>query len=474
MTEHPTLHYFQNSVLDLFSHSFLPRSAFADHELLERVLLSVRCALELLVRSFAEEEGLTEYYLAFMCHYFSNEASKVARTTLKRQSSSLRLYNACALVESALGKSEKAAHVWSGAIRMKEKFHAQAQQDVAILWQNWTWSEMQQGDPQHALSRLISFDGSLGSQPIATVASSSATLRVKKAFREGFAHACSNRNAQLASSNAECVALLAYMSQSDALMAAIGVLQEYCAQISGLATSASASMTMELLHQAKARIIRHHIKQRQPYRPADVRSTLENSIDLFPNNTMFLSLYRENEARFRIDDRVRAILKDDGAADKRLPLIRFSLEVDQEMSRFSSQVSGSTAESVRATFSRALLANSSQVRNSEFLWARWLRFESGIVQLHAMGQSSLEKRRRLQAVQHWKQVFLGGLHHLPWSKAWILHGLDSFDSEQDYGWTLSELRRLYNLLHEREFRVRVEGVEDLLDDIAEGRHSSSR
>lgn len=230
-------------------------------------------------------------------------------------------------------------------------------------------------------------------------------------------------------------------------------------------SKSSTDITLELLHQAKARIIAYHIKQRGLYKPAFVRSELEASINLFPSNTVFLWLYKENETRFRIDDRVRAVLKDSSIANRRSALIGFSFAVDQELSRFAGQASGSTAESVRATFARALLSNESPVRHCKALWARWLRFEKDTVQRLAAENPDLDKRVGKQAVKKWKEVFLGGLHHLPWVKDWVIIGLQSFDSEQDFGWSKRDLKGLYNVLQERELRIRVEGLDDLLDDM---------
>lgn len=292
-----------------------------------------------------------------------------------------------------------------------------------------------------------------------------------QAFQEGFEHAISQRNSHIACLNAECLALLAYIGRPDTLTAAIGVVHEHIIAVQDAGPGPN-DLTVELLHQAKANLFGHHIKQQRSYKPAFIRSELETSIKLFPNNTMFLRLYAQNEARFRIDDRVRAVLRDDIAADRRSALVRFSFEVDQEMSRCRNQASGSTIESVRATFARALLANGSPVRHSKALWVRWLLLEEEVVQTYMADPSGLKGRTGQQAVQKWRDVFLGGLHRLPWVKEWILMGLECFDGERSYAWSTRELKGLYNVLQERELRVRIEGLEDVLDGIAEGMHSS--
>jgi len=437
---------------------------------LEAVLLFARNTLASIVGEHPEDEGLTEYYLAFLCQYFPKEAGKAAKAALKKRQTSLRLYNACAMVEATLGRLEKANHIWAGAIKMKESFSLEAQQDAVSLWQSWTWCEMQQGNSQTALRRLISFDGSLVDEPATTVLSSSATLRVRRTLKEGFAHALTHHNMQLASSNVDCLALLAYLSQGDSLPAALAVIDEHCVLVQNAANHAPGDMTLELLHQSKAAIIAHHTQQRRPYKPSLIRSQLEASIHLFPNNTKFLALYSENEARFRIDDRVRALLRETTTnARKRSPLVLFTFQLDRELSRFETQAPGSTSESVRATFRRALLAEGSEVAHSKALWTRWLRFEEGIVRRLVGENPALDGPGDETAVERWRDVFLGGLRYLPWVKDWILYGLWAFDCEEAYAWDPRELRRLYSVLHERELRCRVEGLEDLLDDVeAEG------
>lgn len=144
------------------------------------ILLFARLSLASLVKEYPDDEALAEYFLAYECHYFPKEASKTARATLKRRPSSLKLYNACAMIESKLGYPEKASRIWAGAIKMKDSFAAEAQQGAVLLWHSWIWSEMQRGELHAAISRLLSFDGDFEQDPGTHSHSTSATLRVKK------------------------------------------------------------------------------------------------------------------------------------------------------------------------------------------------------------------------------------------------------------------------------------------------------
>lgn len=278
-------------------------------------------------------------------------------------------------------------------------------------------------------------------------------------FQDGFEHALTDSSPHLAYANAECLVLLAYFSHSDALNPALGVLQQLSSTVSKSSIGLSAKAVIELLHQTKSDIIAVHIAQNRPYKPAFVRAELEASINLFPNNTKFLQLYRQTESRFRIDDRVRTVLKDQAMAEQGSPMIRWSFAIDQEMSRYRAQVSGSTVESVRAVFSRALADEQSQVRHSKTLWLRWLRFEEKHAQRQMDAMASLPARTHEAAGRKLRDVFLQGLRSLPWCKGWILEGFWIFDSDAMYAWNERELQQLADVLREREFRIRME--EDL-------------
>ncbi|GAB7353971.1 hypothetical protein MBLNU459_g4568t1 [Dothideomycetes sp. NU459] len=420
-----------------------------------------RC-LATLAQAFPSDDVLTEYHLAFEAQYFPATSSKVGKDILKKQPSSLRLYNACAIIEAKLDRNEKAEKIWAGALKMKDSFPAQSRADAVLLLRSWVWNELKLGHPGKALSLLLSYG--IGDDSSDGEVSSAALLRATRTFKDDFEHALSQSQSQLISLNSECLALLAYHTQSNGLQAAVTVIHDHCAAV--LKSAQTDTLALELLHQVKTGILTHHIHQKRSYKPAFIRSELEASIKAFPDNTMFLDLYRDVEKRFRIDDRVRSILKDEVIAKGQSPMVGWSFALDQEMSRFLGQASGSTAESVRATFTRALLSTGSAVRHSKTLWWRWFRFEALVLSRRSLESVSLGKHDSKQSSQKLKEVFLNGLHHLPWAKSWVLEGLRTFDSEDDHHWSMPELKSLFNVLIERELRVRVEGLEDLLDDLA--------
>ncbi|KAK6007242.1 hypothetical protein QM012_006250 [Aureobasidium pullulans] len=421
-----------------------------------RILLSM-------VNHFSNNDDLAEYYLAFELSFFPKEASKAAKHILRQRPSSLRLYNACATIEAKLGRLEKAAQIWSGAINMKDSFSHAAQEELVLLWRGWIWSDLEANQTQTALAHLASFGDSVDLGRSNFVSMSTATLlRLRNAFKDGFEHSLSQSHPQLAALNVEMLALVAYLTESDALQASIDAVNEQCN--AAKQKLANQDVLVEMLHQVKAGIIAHHIRQKRPYRPAFVRFELETSIALFPDNTIFLEMYRDNEVRFRLDDRVRSILKTQVLVRDQSPLVTWTFAINQELLRYACQSSGSTAESVRSTFDRALMTHGSPVKYAQLLWVMWFRFEERIAigaaaRNSVMGKNCVVGKDRYQRLN---QVYLSGLHHLPWSKKWILLGLETFDRDDGLGWSTSELKRLCNVLIERELRIRANGIEQLL------------
>jgi len=115
----------------------------------------IRRALKMLVNVGIVGEELAEYYLAFE---FANDPAstrKLARSLLKKYTTSLRLYNAYALVESRTGNKTGADHVFSTAINMSKTFTEDVQRDTILLWRTWVWESLAKGDLESAKHHLL-------------------------------------------------------------------------------------------------------------------------------------------------------------------------------------------------------------------------------------------------------------------------------------------------------------------------------
>jgi len=270
--------------------------------------------------------------------------------------------------------------------------------------------------------------------------------------------------------------LLVYLTADHALPAALDVLHDHCAVLEHQNRDERTTHALELMHQFQAHLLLYHVQQKQPYKPIAIRERLEESIRLYPNNSLFLSVYTEIfRHQSRIDESVRRTIRWTMLVKpEKTTITGWMIAAAYEIDRFEAQA-GSTAENVRAVFQRALKSVSSPVANAPELWMLLFSFEQAVLERLLQRNDAVGLRHaRKEIAKHlerWKEVFLDGLRCLPGSKIWVLAGLAAFDRgvEDRFGWTLQDLKRVYNVLHERELRVRTEGVEDLVDDQIEAR-----
>lgn len=231
--------------------------------------------------------------------------------------------------------------------------------------------------------------------------------------------------------------------------------------------------TIELLHQSRARFIHYHVRTSTLYKPSYIRTLLTESISLFPHNTMFLSLFAWNESRFRIEERVRDTIRDitthpvtgnesgntDDLLTAQVPVTSHLFSIYTELSR--PVHAGSTIHSARAAFEKAItgpdtsstLQSPSTARSNLTLWKLYILFEL----------SHHDIRRA-------KDVFYRGMRACPWSKELVMLAFshlraDLLGERRDEGMGFDELRRVYNVLVEKELRIHVD-IEDLLDEMA--------
>lgn len=271
-------------------------------------------------------------------------------------------------------------------------------------------------------------------------------LTIYQALTDGREYMLSSGRNNYAVLYAECLALLAYLSQHIDISAALEVFRQTSSSL--VARNLATSSPNELLHQAKAKLLHHHVTHISYFKPALMRSELTESIRLFPNNTIFLSLYAWNEARFRIDDRVRSIMRDVVLQDKQDTIIGWYFSIWTELHRGIDM--GSNSHSVRATFEKAVESQSG--KSNAALWKLYLLFE------HRQGE-----------LQRAKNVFYRGMRGCPWAKEVYmlafthLRDVLSFDG----------LRKIYYVLGEKELRVHMD-LEDAFEAYDERRARASK
>jgi hypothetical protein len=372
-------------------------------------------------------------------------AAKTAKTLLKSRSSSLRLYNSYGIVENRIGRNTSANRVFATAINMHTSIPDQQRKYVILLWRTWIWEALRGNDIGEAVRRLIAIGGDAAPfvDP-ATAESSSkyeisatAELRAGKWLAQGREGTLSTGEYHLAVLYAELLAVLAYFKNSKAIDDALVVFSDTSRLFA--ARNLTTSPAHEQLHQSRALLLTFHINHARVFSPTVIRECLFESISLFPNNSVFLSAYIKNEARFRIDDRVRSLMSDVVLKENQQSIVGWFLAISAEISR--GLEFGGTVYAVRAALDRA--AESTSGAHSIVLWTSYLLFE-------------VSQQDFLRA----KHVFFRGLKDLPWSKWFVMLAFEHLK-----GLTFEEMRSVWNVLGERELRVHVD-IGDMLEDIS--------
>ncbi|PLB50123.1 DUF1740-domain-containing protein [Aspergillus steynii IBT 23096] len=448
----------------------------------------VRRVLKLLVEAMPLNEHLAEYTVAvdFACN--NKDAKKYAKSLLKKRSSSLRLYNCYALIERRSGNLAAADHVWATSLSMSKTFAEKDRAKNVLLWHAWIWELLEARNTAHASHLLLSMpDNSIdlkafpdpSSQP---TISPTSFLKIQSCLSGTQETALAAGAADVLSACTDCLAILFYLTNSldlvksqEAYLNAIHRLTSMPSQIGIFRPFA-----IQLLHQSRARLLYHHVRTSTLYKPSYIRTLLTESISLFPHNTMFLSLFAWNESRFRIEERVRDTIRDitthprntnasgnthDLLATSQVPITSHLFSIYTELSR--PVHAGSTIHSGRAAFEKAItdqdtssstLQPPSTARSNLTLWKLYVLFE---LSHHDIPRA--------------KDVFYRGMRACPWAKELVMLAFShlradlvrdlSSSSRQDEGMGFDELRRVYNVLVEKELRIHVD-IEDLLDEVA--------
>ncbi|KAL8963487.1 MAG: hypothetical protein Q9193_000250 [Seirophora villosa] len=406
----------------------------------------VLVTLRTLVKQGIGGEDLAEYLLAFELRVSPRTVSKSAKHLLKKNPSSLRLYNAYALIQNQLGEAEMANTVFATAIRMSATSDGMARHDMVLLWRSRICILLNTGQTTFALEQLLKFgleesSGAVseGSGKASNIGSTTARLRLRNALTAGRDLMLSLSLATLAVYYSELLVILDYLANDTVLQAVENPFRENLHSLTKNAASSDRNAEA-LFRQSFAKLLYTHITHKRPYSPSTFRSFLAESITAFPHNTIFLSLYAWNESRFRIDDRVRGIMrevvfttKNHTCAENREPTDNIIPQVFAIYIDLSRGVAhGSNYNAVRGTFERAL--QNEGAAHSATLWKLYLLFEF----------ASGDMKRATG-------VFYRAVRACPWVKELFLLAFEYLGDVMGD----RELRGVYTMMVERELRIRV-------------------
>jgi hypothetical protein len=418
----------------------------------------IRRLLKLVASDPSSEDIIGEYLLAFESKHFPSEAFKTAKRLLKARPSNLRLYNAYGLVESRLGNSAKADQVFSMALGMQKGQNPLSDPWSIELFNNWVWEALRRGENEEAHWRLVSPNGNL---PVAEARNSCphsepARLILSRVTED----ALLSQDYPTAIISTSLTTLLFYSNNPDPK----SCLYPYVHLSSYFRSHRlETSPFEELRAQSLARFLTYHATYAPIVKPSLIRLSLELLIDLFPANTMLLSVYAANETRFAIDDRVRRALEQSLLQPDERSIAGWAFAIHYET--LKGEVAGSTTHSIRALYKRA--TDSANGSRCPALWKAYVGFELQCLhtkQARQQQQRRLNKKLRRdgknnkwemrieEAEQRVKETFYAGLRNLPWCKEYVMFAFtdarDVFEEE--------EKGRLYRVMQEKEHRLYVE------------------
>ncbi|MCJ1379477.1 hypothetical protein MMC17_002578 [Xylographa soralifera] len=406
-----------------------------------------RRVLRTLVDHDIGDDDLAEYFLAFEYNMIPSTAKKTAKALLKKQPSNLRLYNAYALIEFRAGNRSTAESVLAAAINLSRTLDNKAQKETILLWRTWIWQLLDSASTEDAIKRILTVPAveEIKLEVFDVLVNAAACLRAQKTLADSRDQALSLGEYRYAVLYSECLILLEYLTNESYIDATLSSYDH----LFQLFTSRLPpnSLPHELLHQSRAKLLYYHTTHTRSFKPALVRSTLTDSVKQFPLNTIFLSLYAWNEARFRIDDRVRALVHDVVLSSRASnhsdtqDIISHFFAVYVELRR--SPTTGSNIHSIRGVFERAV--DSPCGRHSAAMWKLYFLFECE------------------RGVQRARAVFYRAVRACPWVKELYLLAFEWLGK----GISVGELKGVYEMVVERELRVFV-GLEEAFEEV-EGR-----
>ncbi|KAJ3299178.1 hypothetical protein HK104_009782 [Borealophlyctis nickersoniae] len=373
---------------------------------------------------------LSLWKLAFETGFSAKSGQKQAKGLLKSQRTNLLLWNLYAQIEVARGNVEEARKVYTTALSSYHSFPKAEQADAAFLYRALADLELETKHLDRGLAitvamaedRLDLNDSNLKPSP-------TRILKAKKVFSQrtqSLMAACElavvTKLSRLTIDTMACYALFEYLTQGveDACKMYDQSLEAVHARANGEAT-----VLEELVFEEYVRLLFRHATGGGAFKPSTLRDVLERAMERFPNNTIFLSLYGWNEARTKIQNRVRRFL--DSQLARHPSHVLWTFYIWSELH----QRPPYNVHFVRSLFDRALECDSA--RHSTSVWYLYIQFE--------IREGNLPKA---------KALFFRAIRECPWCKDIYMIPFRALRAAFDD----DELTDILSLMEEKELRIR--------------------
>ncbi|KAK0124494.1 hypothetical protein ONS95_009444 [Cadophora gregata] len=470
-------------------------------------MLWIRNTLSQLVQvHFTEDLG--EYYLALEYHHSPSSIKKVAKGLLKQRPSSLRLYNAYAMIEWARGNKDIANGVFTAALNMsssgamnKMNIEEKPPNDAILLWRNWAWLHLEATDNTSAVQTLLSIVDGKPDPPISL--SPTALLRVRQHLSSTRDFLCLVGDFGRAVLYTECLALLTYLTspptsepQSPTQGSILPTLDIYTTfnrtLLSRTHSSSQANAKINLhiltLHQSLTRLLTHHIAL-GPYRPSLLTTTIISLLSAFPSPTYPTPTPPSPTHTSTPLLHLLTTLQIPGLNNLTSPLYTLLQTTlltpphDTLSTRLFSiqyEIQYGTTHSVTAAFEKALTSERGG-KSSPGLWKLYLLFSifglgsndnrnekqvsEGLSSLRDKDKDKAKAKAKAKANSKVKDIWFRALRACPWSKELYVLGMEEL-GDGESGVTYEELRGTWRVMGEKECRVHVD-LEDAFEEIGE-------
>ncbi|RUS31601.1 hypothetical protein BC938DRAFT_477469, partial [Jimgerdemannia flammicorona] len=389
------------------------------------------------IRQVVRDDFLSLYHLAFEASTNYKSGQKLAKQMLKTDRMNLMLWNGYAQMEKANGKYSEARKVYITALSTYRSFPEHQRADAPLLYRMFAEMEFELGRKGAALTILAAMAEEAGKVDVPDendlqVPPPTKLLKARKFFAQKTSNlstlAISETQYRSAHHIYACHALFEYLSQGldEACRVFDRVFDEYVTR------GVERSIDAEILFMTYAKLVYRHSVSGYAFRPGVLKGVLDRALNLFPNNTLFLSLFFYNEARTKIENRVRRFLN--GALEKEPSHLLWTFALYAELHHHLPY----NVHLVRSLFDRALECHRS--RCSVALWKLYIQFE--------IIQNNLGKA---------KTLFFRAIRECPWAKELYLLAFRNIQHEL----SAKEQDEVFSLILEKELRIRTP-VEEFL------------
>lgn len=280
----------------------------------------------------------------------SSSAKKLAKSFLKKDPQNLLLWNIYAQIELQAGNVDECRKVYQNALSLHQTFASeQTKPQALVLYKEYANLEWRAGRVNLAMGIILAAmeDGQPPSPPATGVSAdlaepprSTRLLKVRKQIDEKLAAYVAQHQQRLMSSSSSSLALLSphagvsvvflctlfdYLvsaSTAEGLEEANKRFDQILLSIPPPPSSSATSSTTSRVFTSRrhvynlreetllcqARLNKHHIETQQKggFKPGILREILQRSVSEFPHNLEMWSVFKWNEARSRIENRLRS------------------------------------------------------------------------------------------------------------------------------------------------------------------------